>query len=154
VRRFVVRGRSAFPACITAVRWMPMSVRVVAERDVAMMLDFDPAVVAFSSQPFWLTWSRTQCAAARPDYFARWLMDGVWSMSAPMTGSNRGMRKRLPRPGCLRESAGVPRTAGPARCWRRTCGGWPATGTGVLPRRCRRVLAGVFAEPKPLMADP
>jgi hypothetical protein len=26
------------------------------ERDVAMMLDFDPAVVGFSSQPFWLIW--------------------------------------------------------------------------------------------------
>jgi hypothetical protein len=26
------------------------------ERDVAMMLDFDPAVITFSSQPFWLYW--------------------------------------------------------------------------------------------------
>jgi hypothetical protein len=26
------------------------------ERDVAMMLDFDPQVVAFSSQLFWLCW--------------------------------------------------------------------------------------------------
>ena len=26
------------------------------ERDVAMMLDFDAEVTAFSSQPFWLIW--------------------------------------------------------------------------------------------------
>jgi hypothetical protein len=26
------------------------------ERDQVMMLDFSPEVVAFSSQPFWLTW--------------------------------------------------------------------------------------------------
>jgi hypothetical protein len=42
------------------------------ERDRAMMLDFDPQVVAFSSQPFWLSWTgagRTRRHA--PDYFAR-----------------------------------------------------------------------------------
>ena len=27
------------------------------ERDVAMTLDFDPKVVAFASQPFWLSWA-------------------------------------------------------------------------------------------------
>jgi hypothetical protein len=43
-----------------------------AERDVAMMLDFDPQVTAFSSQPFWLRWHdgrRTRRHA--PDFFAR-----------------------------------------------------------------------------------
>lgn len=42
-----------------------------------MMLDFDPQVVAFSSQPFWLSWTeagRTRRHA--PDYFAR-LADGT-----------------------------------------------------------------------------
>ena len=41
------------------------------ERDVAMMLDFDQGVVAFSSQPFWLTWPE-DCRQRRhaPDYFA------------------------------------------------------------------------------------
>lgn len=42
------------------------------ERDRAMILDFDPQVVAFSSQPFWLSWAeagRTRRHA--PDYFAR-----------------------------------------------------------------------------------
>jgi hypothetical protein len=47
------------------------------ERDRVMLLDFSPEVVAFSSQPFWLTW----LAGARrrrhaPDYFAR-LKDGT-----------------------------------------------------------------------------
>ena len=46
------------------------------ERDVAMMLDFDPAVTAFSSQPFWLSWpgGKGQRRHA-PDFFAR-LADG------------------------------------------------------------------------------
>jgi hypothetical protein len=46
------------------------------ERDVAMMLDFDPAVTAFSSQPFWLYWpgGKGQRRHA-PDFFAR-LADG------------------------------------------------------------------------------
>lgn len=42
-----------------------------------MMLDFDPQVVGFSSQPFWLSWTeagRTRRHA--PDYFAR-LADGT-----------------------------------------------------------------------------
>lgn len=42
------------------------------ERDQVMMLDFSPGVVAFSSQPFWLTWpvgSKERRHA--PDYFAR-----------------------------------------------------------------------------------
>jgi hypothetical protein len=42
------------------------------ERDTAMMLDFDPQVVGFSSQPLWLSW--TDAGKTRrhaPDYFAR-----------------------------------------------------------------------------------
>jgi hypothetical protein len=47
------------------------------ERDNVMLLDFDPQVTAFASQPFWLHWA----AAGRvrrhlPDYFAR-RADGV-----------------------------------------------------------------------------
>lgn len=42
------------------------------ERDVVMMLDFDPGVAGIISQPFWLVWNdgrrrRRHC----PDYFAR-----------------------------------------------------------------------------------
>ena len=47
------------------------------ERDVAMMLDFDPDTVAFSSQPFWLTWTQNGDKRRHaPDYFAR-LADGT-----------------------------------------------------------------------------
>lgn len=47
------------------------------ERDNLMLLDFDPQVIAVSSQPFWLSWTdgrtlRRHC----PDYFAR-LADGT-----------------------------------------------------------------------------
>jgi hypothetical protein len=47
-----------------------------AERDVVMLLDFDPDVVAVSSQPFWLTWvGRPGARRHAPDFFAR-LADG------------------------------------------------------------------------------
>jgi hypothetical protein len=46
------------------------------ERDVAMMLDFDRAVIGFSSQPFWLSWdSDSGSRRHAPDFFAR-LADG------------------------------------------------------------------------------
>ncbi|TMR88819.1 TnsA-like heteromeric transposase endonuclease subunit [Nonomuraea basaltis] len=46
------------------------------ERDVAMMLDFRPDVVAFSSQPFWLHWPGEKRERRHaPDFFAR-LSDG------------------------------------------------------------------------------
>lgn len=42
------------------------------ERDVAMLLDFDPEIVAFSSQPFWLIWPGQQGERRHaPDFFAR-----------------------------------------------------------------------------------
>jgi hypothetical protein len=42
------------------------------ERDQLMMLDFDPEVVAVSSQPFWLSWAGEGRARRHaPDYFAR-----------------------------------------------------------------------------------
>jgi hypothetical protein len=46
------------------------------EREHAMMLDFDPAVAGFSSQPFWLRWHDGGRARRHaPDYFAR-MRDG------------------------------------------------------------------------------
>jgi hypothetical protein len=46
------------------------------ERDVVMLLDFDPDVVAVSSQPFCLTWAgQPRTRRHVPDYFAR-LADG------------------------------------------------------------------------------
>jgi hypothetical protein len=43
------------------------------ERDHAMLLDFDPQVTAFASQPFWLLFSGEDGAARShaPDFFAR-----------------------------------------------------------------------------------
>lgn len=47
------------------------------ERDVAMTLDFDPEVVAFASQPFWLSWAEDGKERRHPpDFFAR-LADGT-----------------------------------------------------------------------------
>ncbi|MEV5947585.1 TnsA-like heteromeric transposase endonuclease subunit [Streptomyces sp. NPDC051993] len=47
------------------------------ERDAAMALDFDPAVVALASQPFRLLWSDGERGRGHtPDYFAR-LADGT-----------------------------------------------------------------------------
>jgi hypothetical protein len=42
------------------------------ERDVAMLLDFDPEIVGFSAQPFWLLWSGERGERKHaPDFFAR-----------------------------------------------------------------------------------
>lgn len=43
------------------------------ERDHLMLLDFDPAVVAVASQPFWLFWAgeNGKSVSHAPDYFAR-----------------------------------------------------------------------------------
>src|SRR5215211_1135296 len=42
------------------------------ERDVAMLLDFDPEIVGFSAQPFWLLWSGEEGERKHaPDFFAR-----------------------------------------------------------------------------------
>jgi hypothetical protein len=42
------------------------------ERDVAMLLDFDPQIVAFAAQPFWLCWPDGRGDRKHaPDFFAR-----------------------------------------------------------------------------------
>ncbi|MCP2353008.1 hypothetical protein HD597_000028 [Nonomuraea thailandensis] len=42
------------------------------ERDVLMVMDFDQDIVAFASQPFWLTWAADDRVRRHaPDYFAR-----------------------------------------------------------------------------------
>jgi hypothetical protein len=72
-----VRGQAHFPG----LRWSATSGRHVGyeswlERDHAMLLDFDLAVVGYSSQPFWLRWhdGRRRRRHA-PDFFVR-LIDG------------------------------------------------------------------------------
>jgi hypothetical protein len=46
------------------------------KRDRVMLLDFSREVVAFASQPFWLTWPGRPRRRRAPDYFAR-LADGT-----------------------------------------------------------------------------
>jgi hypothetical protein len=54
----------------------PVGFESWVERDAVMLLDFDPDVVAVSSQPFCLTWAGQPGARRHvPDYFAR-LADG------------------------------------------------------------------------------
>jgi hypothetical protein len=71
------RGQKNFPGLYYAATMdAHVGFESWAERDVAMMLDFDPNVVAFSSQPFWLTWAQgDEERRYAPDYFAR-LADG------------------------------------------------------------------------------
>jgi len=128
-----------------------------AERDVAMMLDFDRDVTGYSSQPFWLCWhdgARTRRHA--PDYFAR-LADG------------RGVVIDV-RPDDLVDAAAAEVFAVTARACSQA--GWEFRRTGgpaaVLAANVRwlggyrhprcwnpeiaEVLAGVFARPAPLAA--
>lgn len=71
------RGQTNFPGLYYAATMdSHVGFESWAERDVAMMLDFDPDVVAFSSQPFRLTWTQGDEERRHPpDYFAR-LADG------------------------------------------------------------------------------
>ena len=72
------RGQVSFPGLYYAATMdAHVGFESWLERDVAMMLDFDPAVVAFSSLPFWLTWAQDgRQRRHAPDYFAR-LADGT-----------------------------------------------------------------------------
>ena len=72
------RGQRSFPGLYYAATMdAHVGFESWTERDVAMMLDFDPDVVGFSSQPFWLTWHQgDEDRRHAPDYFAR-LADGT-----------------------------------------------------------------------------
>lgn len=69
------RGQRHFPG----LYWAATTGRHVGfeswlERDHAILLDFDPQVVGFASQPFWLFWRDEASGRGRshaPDYFAR-----------------------------------------------------------------------------------
>ena len=67
------RGQQHFPGWW----WLATTGRHVGyeswlERDHLMMLDFDPAVTAVSSQPFWMHWEDGRRARRHaPDFFAR-----------------------------------------------------------------------------------
>lgn len=71
------RGQRNFPG----LWWSATSGRHVGyeswlERDHAMLLDFDPQVVGFASQPFRLSWWEGRHRSHVPDFFAR-LADGT-----------------------------------------------------------------------------
>lgn len=60
--------------CTGRRRWTGTGFESWLERDHAILLDFDPQVRAFASQPFWLHWRDSASGSARthaPDYFAR-----------------------------------------------------------------------------------
>jgi hypothetical protein len=67
------KGQKHFPGWW----WSATSARHVGyeswlERDHAMLLDFDPEVTGFASQPFWLHWpDTTRWRRHAPDFFAR-----------------------------------------------------------------------------------
>jgi hypothetical protein len=78
VRRFPSRqGQRNFPGLWwSATTGEHVGFESWLEREHVMLLDFDPAVVAFSSQPFWLLWHDGKRRRRHaPDFFAR-LDDG------------------------------------------------------------------------------
>ncbi|HEX5298474.1 MAG TPA: TnsA-like heteromeric transposase endonuclease subunit [Streptosporangiaceae bacterium] len=126
------------------------------ERDVAMMLDYDPAVVVFSSQPFWLHWAQDGGQRRHvPDYFAR-LADGM-AVVIDVRPDDRIERRdaeafAATERACREVGWLFRRTAGPGAVLAANVR-WLA---GYRHRRCYRgEVAGrlirVFAEPKPLM---
>jgi hypothetical protein len=128
-----------------------------AERDVAMMLDFDPQVTAFSSQPFWLRWhDGRRIRRHAPDFFAR-RADGT------------GLVVDVRPDGLVDEVAAESFAAMAAACagagweFRRTGGPLPVLAanvrwlSGYRHPRCLRpavtkALSGVLREPGPLLA--
>jgi hypothetical protein len=60
-------------------------------------LDFDPQVVAFASQPFWLHWQDTSTGRARshaPDFSPGWPAGEGWWLTV---GRHRPVRRACPR---------------------------------------------------------
>ncbi|WP_433272279.1 TnsA-like heteromeric transposase endonuclease subunit [Pseudonocardia xinjiangensis] len=127
------------------------------ERDTAMELDFDAAVLAFAAQPFWLGWSDNDRARSHaPDFFAR-------------TADGRGMVLD-----CRPVERVKPRDAAAFAATKRACAevGWEyrlVTGhdpvwlanlrwlAGYRHRRCYRAPVAAaaletFAELRPLMS--
>jgi hypothetical protein len=127
------------------------------ERDVAMMLDFDPAVTAFSSQPFWLSWpgGKRQRRHA-PDFFAR-LADGggvvVDVRPDDLIDGGAAEVFAVTARACAEAGWEFRRTGGPSAVLAANVR-WLA---GYRHPRCLRVgvareLLRVFGEPAPLLA--
>jgi len=152
------RGQTSFPGLYYAAT---MDVHVGfeswAERDVAMMLDFDPDVVGFSSQPFWLTWHQGGEERRRaPDYFAR-RADGTGTVIAVKADDSiepaDAAALAATELACREVGWAFRRTAGPDPMLAANVR-WLA---GYRHARCFRsdvapALTEVFAEPMPLMS--
>ena len=151
------RGQSSFPGLYYAATMdAHVGFESWLERDVAMMLDFDPAIVAFSSQPFWLAWEqRGKRRRHAPDYFAR-QADGTGVVIdvrpddriAPRDAEAFAATERA----CQEIGWVFRRTSGPGVVLAANVR-WLA---GYRHRRCYRedvagVLTRVFAQPKPVI---
>jgi hypothetical protein len=151
------RGQKNFPGLYYAATMdAHVGFESWAERDVAMMLDFDPDVVGFSSQPFWLTWRQgDEEHRHAPDYFAR-VVDGTGTVVEVRADDSIG-------PADAEALAAVERACRDVGwVFRRTVGPdatlaanvrWLA---GYRHTRCFQsaiasALTRVFAEPTPLM---
>jgi hypothetical protein len=151
------RGQRSFPGLYYAATMdAHVGFESWAERDVAMMLDFDPDVVGFSSQPFWVTWRQgDEERRHAPDYFARHA-DGTGTVIdvraddsiEPADAEAFAATERA----CRSVGWAFRRTAGPESLLAANVR-WLA---GYRHARCFRAdmasaLTGVFAEPTPLM---
>ena len=114
------------------------------------MLDFDPEVVAFSSQPFWLSWPEAGGRAGMPRTTSPGCATaaGWWSMSALMTGSRAKDAENVRGDGrCVRSVGWAYRRVGHGGCGagrqRALAGGLPPS---PMPHRGRAArLREVFA---------
>lgn len=151
------RGQRSFPGLYYAATMdAHVGFESWAERDVAMMLDFDPDVVAFSSQPFWVTWRQgSEERRHAPDYFAR-LADGTGTVIDVRADDNIEPADAeafdATERACRSVGWAFRRTAGPETLLAANIR-WLA---GYRHARCFRAdmastLNRVFAEPMPLM---
>jgi hypothetical protein len=153
-----LRSQAHFPG----LRWSATSGRHVGyeswlERDHAMLLDFDPEVVGYSSQPFWLRWHDGRRRREAPDFFVR-LIDGTGVVVDVRADDRIEVRDDEVFAATERACAQVGwRFGGSAswtRCSQRTCAGWRAiaipgaTGRPSRPNcwRCSRNRAACSTE--------
>lgn len=109
------------------------------ERDHLMLLDFDPAVTAVASQPFWLYWHDGRRSRRHvPDFFAR-LADGTGVVvdvrADDLIGPVDKEAFEATRSACELAGWGFRRWVSRIRCRWRTSRGWQGTGTRDAARR-------------------
>jgi hypothetical protein len=153
-----VRGRASFPGLWwSATTGQHVGYESWVERDVAMMLDFDPQVTGFSSQPFWLCWPGGRRSRRHaPDFFAR-RADGTGVVvdvrPDDLIDPRAAESFAVTAAACEQAGWVFRRTGGPARVLAANVR-WLA---GYRHPRCLRpgmadALMRAFAEPVPLFA--